>query len=134
MGRLLALSPAIFRSYPPTLTTPCAPEASQAIQSFHSSGTPIYSPTHLVSHLIVMSPVAISTVATPCSVLFPRESWFVQSKPIRKTRLSCTKYIERQAIRAWKRMTGAAHRHQRASMMPNGFILVTSRRRSVMFA
>jgi len=44
----------------------------------------------------------------------------------RKTRLSCTKYVERQAIRAWKRMTGAAHRHQRASMMPNGFILVTS--------
>ncbi|KAL4065875.1 hypothetical protein J3A83DRAFT_324997 [Scleroderma citrinum] len=67
-------------------------------------------------------------VVSPRNTLFPVESW-------RKSSLSCTKYIERQAIRAWKRMTGAAHRHQRASkFLPNGFILVTSRRRSVMFA
>lgn len=50
----------------------------------------------------------------------------------RKTRISCTKFIERQVVRAWKRVTGVARKHQRASFLPKDFILVTSRRRSVM--
>ncbi|KAH7927849.1 hypothetical protein BV22DRAFT_1031333 [Leucogyrophana mollusca] len=62
------------------------------------------------------------------------ESWLVETKPMKSTRISCTKYIERQVIRAWKRVTGVTHKPQRASFMPKDFILVTSRRRSVMFA
>ncbi|KAI6114831.1 hypothetical protein EDD16DRAFT_1103518 [Pisolithus croceorrhizus] len=77
--------------------------------------------------------------ASPRNALFfPTDPWYVEVKPAsrpdrRKTRTSCTKYIERQVIRAWKRMTGVARRPQ-TSFPPNGFILVTSRRRSVMFA
>lgn len=80
------------------------------------------------------------TSASPRNALFyPTDSWYVEVKPSsrpdrRKTRTSCTKYIERQVIRAWKRMTGVARRPQQTSFLPNGFILVTSRRRSVMFA
>ncbi|KAF9223964.1 hypothetical protein BS17DRAFT_703811 [Gyrodon lividus] len=62
------------------------------------------------------------------------ESWIVETKPMRKTRISCTKFIERQVISAWKRVTGATRKPQRASLLPKDFILVTSRRRSVMFA
>ncbi|KAG1881167.1 hypothetical protein F4604DRAFT_1746861 [Suillus subluteus] len=52
----------------------------------------------------------------------------------RKTRISCTKLIERQVVRAWKRVTGVTRKNQRASFLPKDFILVTSRRRSVMLA
>ncbi|KAH7914866.1 hypothetical protein BJ138DRAFT_298977 [Hygrophoropsis aurantiaca] len=62
------------------------------------------------------------------------DSWIVESKPMKSTRISCTKFIERQVIRAWKRVTAATQKPQRASFMPKDFILVTSRRRSVMFA
>ncbi|KAI5999352.1 hypothetical protein F5J12DRAFT_771774 [Pisolithus orientalis] len=73
--------------------------------------------------------------APSCNALFyPTDSLYVEVRPTRKTRTSCTKYIERQVIRAWKRMTGVTRRSQRSSFLPNGFILVTSRRRSVMFA
>ncbi|KIJ20916.1 hypothetical protein PAXINDRAFT_165740 [Paxillus involutus ATCC 200175] len=62
------------------------------------------------------------------------EPWIVETKPMRKTRISCTKFIERQVISAWKRVTRATRKPQRASILPKDFILVTSRRRSVMFA
>lgn len=52
----------------------------------------------------------------------------------RKTRISCGKYIERQVVRAWKRVTGVTRKHQRASFLPKDFILVTSHRRSVRLA
>ncbi|KAG0709337.1 hypothetical protein DFH29DRAFT_887874 [Suillus ampliporus] len=72
--------------------------------------------------------------AVPQHAFLTSESWIVASKPTRKTRISCTKFIERQVVRAWKRVTGATRRHQRASFLPKDFILVTSRRRSVMLA
>ncbi|KAH7890806.1 hypothetical protein F5I97DRAFT_1838875 [Phlebopus sp. FC_14] len=62
------------------------------------------------------------------------EPWIVETKPMRKTRVSCTKYVERQIIRAWKRVTSVTHTPQRASVLPKDFILVTSRRRSVRYA
>lgn len=84
---------------------------------------------------ILFHPLAMHTAASPRNALFyPTDSWYVEVKPSRKTRTSCTKYIERQVIRAWKRMTGVTRRRQQSAFLPNGFILVTSRRRSVMFA
>ncbi|KAG1768459.1 hypothetical protein EV702DRAFT_1282394 [Suillus placidus] len=68
----------------------------------------------------------------PHHAFLTSEAWIVESKPMRKTRISCTKFIERQVVRAWKRITGVARKHQRASFLPKDFILVTSRRRSVM--
>ncbi|KAG1740001.1 hypothetical protein EDB19DRAFT_1851717 [Suillus lakei] len=70
----------------------------------------------------------------PHHALLTSEPWIIESKPMRKTRISCTKLIERQVVRAWKRITGVTRRHQRASFLPKDFILVTSRRRSVMLA
>ncbi|KII87387.1 hypothetical protein PLICRDRAFT_43020 [Plicaturopsis crispa FD-325 SS-3] len=43
--------------------------------------------------------------------------------------LSCSKYVERQIIRAWKTVTGAARKSPRASFMPSDFVLVTAARR-----
>ncbi|KAL4078620.1 hypothetical protein V8B97DRAFT_2021021 [Scleroderma yunnanense] len=123
------------RSFRFTLTTPLCSGSIAGYPIVYSSGTTTSSSIHLVPHLIVVSSVAMHAVVSPRNTLFPVESWYVEPRQMRKSSLSCTKYIERQAIRAWKRMTGAAHRHQRASkFLPNGFILVTSRRRSVMFA
>ncbi|KAG1770719.1 hypothetical protein EDD22DRAFT_816501 [Suillus occidentalis] len=70
--------------------------------------------------------------AVPHHAFLTSEPWIVESKPMRKTRISCTKFIERQVVRAWKRVTGVTRKHQRASFLPKDFILVTSRRRSVM--
>ncbi|KAF8141557.1 hypothetical protein EV363DRAFT_1392009 [Boletus edulis] len=72
-------------------------------------------------------------VGVPYYRTYHPESWIVESKPLRKTRTSCAKFIERQVIQAWKRVTGATRKHQRASWLPKDFVLVTSRRRSVMF-
>ncbi|KAG2157767.1 uncharacterized protein EDB93DRAFT_1325967 [Suillus bovinus] len=70
----------------------------------------------------------------PHHAFLTSEPWIVESKPLRTTRISCGKYIERQVVRAWKRVTGVTRKHQRASFLPNDFILVTSRRRSVILA
>ncbi|KAG1808681.1 uncharacterized protein BJ212DRAFT_1280405 [Suillus subaureus] len=72
--------------------------------------------------------------AVPHHAFITSEPWITESKPMRKTRISCTKLIERQVVRAWKRVTGVTRKHQRASFLPKDFILVTSRRRSVMLA
>ncbi|KAG1746577.1 uncharacterized protein EDB91DRAFT_1048962 [Suillus paluster] len=72
------------------------------------------------------------STAVPQHAFLTSEPWIVESKPMRKTCISCTKYIERQVVRAWKRVTRATRRHQRASFLPKDFILVTSRRRSMM--
>ncbi|KAG2757080.1 hypothetical protein P692DRAFT_20825031 [Suillus brevipes Sb2] len=76
----------------------------------------------------------MTTRAVPHHAFLTSEPWIVESKPMRKTRISCTKFIERQVVRAWKRVTGVARKPQRASFLPKDFILVTSRRRSVMLA
>ncbi|EIW79372.1 hypothetical protein CONPUDRAFT_167127 [Coniophora puteana RWD-64-598 SS2] len=72
-------------------------------------------------------------------VHYPAEDsvrWIVEPKPVRSTRVSATKIIERQIIRAWKKVTGAAHKQPRASFLPHDFVLVTAaaRRRSIMHA
>ncbi|KAG2132776.1 hypothetical protein DEU56DRAFT_811991 [Suillus clintonianus] len=70
--------------------------------------------------------------AVPHHAFLTSEPWIVESKPMRNTRISCTKFIERQVVRAWKRVTRVTRKHQRASFLPKDFILVTSRRRSAM--
>ncbi|THH18060.1 hypothetical protein EW146_g2880 [Bondarzewia mesenterica] len=45
--------------------------------------------------------------------------------------LSCTKYFERRLVRAWKHVTRSMRRPERASIMPEGFVLMNSRRRSM---
>jgi hypothetical protein len=45
--------------------------------------------------------------------------------------------MERRLIRLWKRMTGTVRRNERASILPDGFVLLNSaaaRRRSVMMS
>ncbi|KAG1907845.1 uncharacterized protein F5891DRAFT_997379 [Suillus fuscotomentosus] len=73
----------------------------------------------------------MASLAVPQHAYLTSEPWIVESKPMRKTRISCGKYIERQVVRAWKRVTGVTRKHQRASFLPKDFILVTSHRRSV---
>ncbi|KAF9240687.1 hypothetical protein BU15DRAFT_73914 [Melanogaster broomeanus] len=72
-------------------------------------------------------------ISVPQRAYHISEPWIVETKPMRKTRISCTKFIERRVIGAWKRVTGATRKPQRASFLPKDFVLVTSRRRSVMF-
>ncbi|KAF9790674.1 hypothetical protein BJ322DRAFT_406575 [Thelephora terrestris] len=43
-----------------------------------------------------------------------------------------TKYIERRIIRAWKTFTRTTRRAPRNSVLPEGFVLMTSKRRSIM--
>ncbi|KAG1876410.1 hypothetical protein DFJ58DRAFT_720881 [Suillus subalutaceus] len=76
----------------------------------------------------------MTTRAVPRHAFLTSDPWITESKPLRKTRISCTKLIERQVVRAWKRVTGVTRKNQRASFLPKDFILVTSRRRSVMLA
>ncbi|OSD05499.1 hypothetical protein PYCCODRAFT_1465383 [Trametes coccinea BRFM310] len=53
--------------------------------------------------------------------------------PREHTRMTCTKYIERRIIRAWKAISQRSRRHNRASLLPEDFVMLTSRRRSVRF-
>ncbi|KAI0629659.1 hypothetical protein C8Q77DRAFT_1220290 [Trametes polyzona] len=54
--------------------------------------------------------------------------------PREHTRVSCTKYIERRIIRAWKAITSQRNRrHNRASLLPEDFVMLTQRCRSVRF-
>ncbi|KAF8498501.1 hypothetical protein F5888DRAFT_1587672, partial [Russula emetica] len=50
---------------------------------------------------------------------------------------SPTKRIERRLIRLWKRMTGSVRGNERASFLPDGFVLMNAaaaRRRSLYMA
>ncbi|KAI0277017.1 hypothetical protein BGY98DRAFT_982662 [Russula aff. rugulosa BPL654] len=49
---------------------------------------------------------------------------------------SSGQHIERRLIRLWKRMTGSVRRHERASILPDGFVLMNAaaRRRSIHMA
>ncbi|KAI9064026.1 hypothetical protein FKP32DRAFT_1570605 [Trametes sanguinea] len=53
--------------------------------------------------------------------------------PREHSRMSCTKYIERRIIHAWKAISQRSRRHNRASILPDDFVMLTSRRRSVRF-
>ncbi|KAH9916317.1 uncharacterized protein B0H18DRAFT_1124301 [Fomitopsis serialis] len=50
-----------------------------------------------------------------------------------KPRLSPRKYLERRIIRAWKHFSQATRKQPRASVLPDDFVLLTARRRSVRF-
>ncbi|KAH8118530.1 hypothetical protein DFH11DRAFT_1723415 [Phellopilus nigrolimitatus] len=49
-----------------------------------------------------------------------------------------TKYVGRQVILAWKRISRATRKPERASRLPEGFVIINSRRgayrRSILFA
>lgn len=47
--------------------------------------------------------------------------------------MSPTKYIERRLIHAWKAISQRSRRRQRVSVLPEDFVMLTSRRRSVRF-
>ncbi|KAI0373926.1 hypothetical protein BV20DRAFT_936772 [Pilatotrama ljubarskyi] len=53
--------------------------------------------------------------------------------PREQAHMSCTKYLERRIIRAWKAISQRGRRHHRASLLPEDFVMLTSRRRSVRF-
>ncbi|TFY50510.1 hypothetical protein EVJ58_g11021 [Rhodofomes roseus] len=53
--------------------------------------------------------------------------------PVQKPRLSPRKHLERRLIRAWKQFSRATRKTQRASILPEDFVLLTARRRSVRF-
>ncbi|KAI0358079.1 hypothetical protein OH77DRAFT_1421356 [Trametes cingulata] len=53
--------------------------------------------------------------------------------PREPTRMSCTKYLERRIVRAWKAISQRGRRSHRASILPEDFVMLTSRRRSVRF-
>ncbi|KAF8737208.1 hypothetical protein AX14_013244 [Amanita brunnescens Koide BX004] len=56
------------------------------------------------------------------------------TEPVRVTRNSSThiRHLERQIVRAWKTLTQITRRSRRSSHVPKDFVLVTSRRRSIM--
>lgn len=50
-----------------------------------------------------------------------------------KPRMSFNKYMERRIIRAWKILSRATRKPERASLLPEDFVLLTARRRSIRF-
>ncbi|KAH9066839.1 hypothetical protein EDB87DRAFT_1678683 [Lactarius vividus] len=51
-----------------------------------------------------------------------------------KRQSSPTKFLERRLVRIWKRATNTVRRKERASMLPDGFVLLNAaaaRRRSI---
>ncbi|GBE86551.1 hypothetical protein SCP_0904300 [Sparassis crispa] len=48
-----------------------------------------------------------------------------------KPRMSYRKFLERRIIQAWKALSQAARKHERASLLPEDFVLLTVRRRSI---
>ena len=47
--------------------------------------------------------------------------------------MTCTKYIERRIVCAWKTISRRTRRRHRASILPEDFVLLTARRRSIRF-
>ncbi|KAI0731420.1 hypothetical protein C8Q76DRAFT_793488 [Earliella scabrosa] len=54
---------------------------------------------------------------------------FVPQEP----RMSCAKYLERRIICAWKTISQRSRRRHRTSILPEDFVLLTARRRSVRY-
>ncbi|KAH9857347.1 hypothetical protein C2E23DRAFT_720790 [Lenzites betulinus] len=57
----------------------------------------------------------------------------VSFAPREHARVSCTKYLERRIVRAWKAISQRSRRAHRASILPEDFVMLTQRRRSVRF-
>jgi len=77
-------------------------------------------------------PIVIYTPPTPIASNFA--STFREERPRPRHSRSTTKHIERRLIRLWKRMTGTVRRNERASILPDGFVLMNAaaaRRRSI---
>lgn len=48
--------------------------------------------------------------------------------------MSCTKYLQRRIVCAWKTISQRSRRRHRASILPDDFVLLTaSRRRSIRY-
>lgn len=144
------MSPCVVCQRAHTTSSQRSLRVPQAIHSFISSAT-IPKTTHLSSprscngiiihgcqySLPCLPPFRVldcgdeTHVSNPDCTHYPRLLTGVVCR--RKTRASCTKFIERQVVRAWKRVTGATRKPQRTSVLMKDFVLVTSRRRSVMF-
>ncbi|PFH51816.1 hypothetical protein AMATHDRAFT_58315 [Amanita thiersii Skay4041] len=61
----------------------------------------------------------------------------IEAEPIHVTsyttsRRTCLKTVERQLVMAWKTVTQATRKSKRTSYVPRDFVLVTSRRRSIL--
>jgi len=77
----------------------------------------------------------VVTYKTPTPMLNPV---YDEQSRISRPRLShsTTKRLERRLIRLWKRMTKTVRPNERASILPDGFILMNAaaaRRRSMMY-
>ncbi|KAK0489040.1 hypothetical protein IW261DRAFT_1442934 [Armillaria novae-zelandiae] len=48
---------------------------------------------------------------------------------------SCTRYMERRLVKAWKKITGLTKKQHRASFLPPNFVFVTpsAKRRSIRY-
>ncbi|KAH9940838.1 uncharacterized protein BXZ73DRAFT_98670 [Epithele typhae] len=53
--------------------------------------------------------------------------------PQQQRRMSASKYIERRIICAWKALNRRSRRHRRTSVVPEDFVILTGRRRSVRY-
>ncbi|KAK7686251.1 hypothetical protein QCA50_010471 [Cerrena zonata] len=51
-----------------------------------------------------------------------------------KPRMTCTKYLERTIVRAWKSVSRASRKAHRASILPEDFVMLTNRRRSIFYS
>ncbi|KAI0272619.1 hypothetical protein BC834DRAFT_1038664 [Gloeopeniophorella convolvens] len=75
-------------------------------------------------------PLIMITPSTPVATMFREE---IRTRSPRKQR-SAAKHIERRLVRMWKRVTGTMRRPERASILPEGFVLMNAaaaRRRSM---
>ncbi|KAG7444912.1 uncharacterized protein BT62DRAFT_1077142 [Guyanagaster necrorhizus] len=68
---------------------------------------------------------------------FPQPDYDSEYYPASKTvRLSsCTRYMERRVVKAWKKITGLTKKQHRASFLPPNFVFVTpsAKRRSIRY-
>ncbi|CAL1714632.1 unnamed protein product [Somion occarium] len=51
-----------------------------------------------------------------------------------RPRMSPTKYLQRSIIRAWKSVSRATRKSYRASILPEDFVILTNRRRSIFYS
>ncbi|KAI0051009.1 hypothetical protein FA95DRAFT_1555054 [Auriscalpium vulgare] len=67
---------------------------------------------------------------SPITASFPEGA--VRRRPQQRSR-SSAKFLERRLVRMWKRVTRSMHTHERASIVPEGFVLMNNaaRRRSM---
>ncbi|KAI9511409.1 hypothetical protein F5148DRAFT_345482 [Russula earlei] len=84
-------------------------------------------------------PVIVFTPPTPIASTFASALRDERPRPSRHPRSTAKQVIERRLIRLWKRMTRTVRRNERASILPDGFVLLNAaaaaaRRRSLYLA